>query len=94
MKFPSLHVGVYTISASATGFAIAEAKSITLSVGARERIDLTLKVGAAQATTVEVSDVALQVETESSQRDQTITGYQSCSASAGEPELIPTCSLS
>jgi hypothetical protein len=76
-EVPSLHVGVYTISASATGFAIAEAKSITLSVGARERIDLTLKVGAAQATTVEVSDVALQLETESSQRDQTITGYQS-----------------
>ena len=76
-EVPSLHVGVYTISASATGFAIAEAKSITLSVGARERIDLTLKVGAAQATTVEVSDVALQLETDSSQRDQTITGYQS-----------------
>ena len=34
-------------------------------------------MGAAQATTVEVSDVALQIETESSQRDQTITGYQS-----------------
>ena len=70
-------MGVYTISASATGFAIAEAKSITMSVGARERIDLVMKVGAAQATTVEVTDVALQVETESSQRDQTITGYQS-----------------
>jgi hypothetical protein len=76
-EVPSLRVGVYTISASATGYAIAEAKSITLSVGARERIDLTLKVGAAEATTVEVSDVALQLETESSQRDQTITGYQS-----------------
>ncbi len=76
---PSLHVGVYTISASASGFAIAEAKSITVSVGARERIDLVLKVGTAQATTVEVSDVALQLETESSQRDQTITGYQSAS---------------
>ncbi len=76
-EVPSLRVGVYTISASATGYAIAEAKSITVSVGARERIDLTLKVGAAEATTVEVSDVALQLETESSQRDQTITGYQS-----------------
>lgn len=76
---PSLQVGVYTISASASGFAIAEAKSITVSVGARERIDLVLKVGTAQATTVEVSDVALQIETESSQRDQTITGYQSAS---------------
>ncbi len=76
-EVPSLRAGVYTISANASGYAIAEAKSITVSVGARERIDLTLKVGTAQATTVEVSDVALQVETESSQRDQTITGYQS-----------------
>src|SRR5579863_3163499 len=67
-EVPSLHAGVYTISASATGFAIAEAKSITVSVGARVRIDLTLKVGAAEATTVEVSDVALQLETETSQR--------------------------
>ncbi len=64
------------ISASASGFAIAEANQITISVGARERIDLVLKVGTAQATTVEVSDVALQLQTESSQRDQTITNYQ------------------
>jgi hypothetical protein len=75
-EVPSLRAGVYTISASAPGFAIAEAKDMTLSVGGRERIDLALKVGSTQ-TTVEVSDVALQIETESSQRDQTITNYQS-----------------
>ncbi len=75
-EVPGLRVGVYTVSASAAGYAIAEAKQITISVNTRERIDLTLKVGAAQATTVEVSDVALQLETESSQRDQTITNYQ------------------
>lgn len=73
---PSLRVGVYSISASASGYATAEAKQITVSVGGRQRIDLTLKVGSTQ-TTVEVSDVALQIETDSSQRDQTITGYQS-----------------
>lgn len=72
---PSLRVGVYMVSVSAAGYAIAEAKNITVSVGARERIDLTLNVGSTQ-TTVEVSDVALQLQTESSQRDQTITGYQ------------------
>jgi hypothetical protein len=75
-EIPSLRVGVYTISASAAGYAIAEAKQITLSVGARERIDLVLRVGTAEATTIEVSDVALQLQTESSQRDQTITNYQ------------------
>ena len=75
-EVPSLRVGVYTISASNPGFADAVAKNITVSVGGRERIDLALQVGATQ-TSVEVSDVALQIETESSQRGQTITGYQS-----------------
>jgi hypothetical protein len=74
-EVPELRTGVYTISASASGYAIAEAKAITVSVGVRERIDLTLKVGAATAT-VEVTDVALEIETETSERGQTVTGYQ------------------
>ena len=73
---PSLRVGVYTISASAQGFSDAVAQDITVSVGERQHIDLALKVGTAQ-TSVEVTGVALQAETESSQRDQTITQYQS-----------------
>jgi Carboxypeptidase regulatory-like domain/TonB dependent receptor len=73
---PSLRVGVYTISASANGFADAVAKNITVSVGGRQRIDLKLQVSGSQ-TTVEVSDVALQIETDSSQRGQNITNYQS-----------------
>jgi outer membrane receptor protein involved in Fe transport len=73
---PQLRVGVYTVTASASGFSRAVAQNITVSVGNRQRIDLSLKVGGAE-TTVEVSDVALQIETESSQRDQTITNYQS-----------------
>ncbi len=73
---PQLRAGTYSISATATGFSPAEAKNITLSVGNRQRIDLALTVGAAE-TTVEVSDVALQPETDQSQRDQVITNYQS-----------------
>jgi hypothetical protein len=75
-EVPSLRVGVYNIKASAPGFAPAEAKNITVSVAGRLRIDLTLKVGQADATTVEVSDVALQIETESSERGQSVSGYQ------------------
>jgi len=75
-EVPSLRVGVYNIEATAPGFAPAEAKNITVSVGGRQRIDLTLKVGKADATTVEVSDVALQLETESSQRGQNVSNYQ------------------
>ena len=76
-EVPSLRVGIYNIEATAPGFAPAQANNITVSVGGRQRIDLTLKVGQASAVTVEVTDVALQLETESSQRGQTITEYQS-----------------
>ena len=75
-ELPSVHVGVYTISASAPGFTDAVANNITVSVGGRQRIDLSLKVGGTE-TTVEVSDVALQLETETSERGQVITNYQS-----------------
>lgn len=77
-EVPSVRVGVYTISATASGFAPSLAKNVTVSVGSRGRIDLTLQVGATQ-TSVEVSDVALQVETESSQRGQVVTQYQTSS---------------
>jgi hypothetical protein len=74
-ELPSLRVGVYNIEANAPGFATAQAKNITVSVGGRQRIDLTLKVGAG-ATTIEVSDVSLQIETETSERGQSVSGYQ------------------
>jgi hypothetical protein len=75
-EVPSLRFGIYTITAKAAGFADAVAKEITIPVGGRIRIDLTMKIGTAE-TTVQVSGVALQLETESSQRGQTITEYQS-----------------
>jgi hypothetical protein len=75
-EVPSLRVGVYTIEAEAPGFAPAEAKNITISVASRAHIDLTLNVGQANTTTVEVSDVALQLETETSERGESISGYQ------------------
>src|ERR1019366_8813965 len=75
-EVPSLRVGVYNVEAEAPGFAPAEAKNITISVAVRQKIDLTLKVGQADATTVEVSDVALQLETETSERGQNVSEYQ------------------
>ena len=75
-EVPSLRVGTYTITASANGYADAVANDIAISVGGRQRIDLSLSVGSA-STTVEVSGTALQLETETSERGQTISGYQS-----------------
>ena len=74
-EVPSLRVGVYTIEVSAQGFAPTVAKNIAVTVAGRQRIDLSLRVGATD-TTVEVTDVALQIETETSERGQTISGYQ------------------
>ncbi len=75
-EVPSLKTGLYNVSISRTGFASTSAQAVTLSVGGRQRIDLTLKVGGTQET-VEVSGVALQLESESSERDQVISQYQS-----------------
>jgi len=75
-EFPTVRVGTYKVDAAATNFSDSIADNVTISVGGRQRIDLGLKVGGA-ATTVEVSDVALQVETETSERGQIITNYQS-----------------
>lgn len=72
---PSLHTGIYKITAEHDGFSTAVADNITVSVGARQRISLTLEVGK-NATTVQVSDVALQLQTESSENGSTVTAYQ------------------
>jgi hypothetical protein len=74
-EIPSLHTGTYKITAERQGFSTAVADEILVSVGVRQHIDLTLSVGQT-ASTVEVSGVALQVETETSERDQTVSGYQ------------------
>jgi hypothetical protein len=75
-EVPSLRVGVYSIAARAPSFSDAVAQGITISVGNRQRIDLTLKVGSTEST-VEVTGVAMQLETETSERGQNITNYQS-----------------
>src|SRR5689334_15480169 len=62
-EVPALRVGQYNVEVTKTGFAPARATEITVSVGARQRIDLTLQVGET-STTVEVTGVSLQAETD------------------------------
>ena len=78
---------MYKITAAHDGFSTAVADNITVSVGARQRLDLTLEVGKS-ATTVEVTDVALQLQTESSENGETVTGYQTAAFPAGKPQLL------
>jgi hypothetical protein len=74
-EFPSLRVGVYTVKAEASGFSTAVAQGIGVSVAGRTRINLELKIGGAEST-VEVRDVSIALETETSERGQNISNYQ------------------
>ncbi len=74
-EVPALRVGQYNIEVNKAGFAPTRATDITVSIAARQRIDLTLQIGET-STTVEVSGVSLQVETDTSQRGQIVTQYQ------------------
>src|SRR5579859_208774 len=72
---PDLQIGHYTVKATASGFKAAEQKSIVLNVGDRIRVDFQMQLGAAQET-VTVEANAVQVQTDSGERSNLITGQQ------------------
>ena len=73
--FPNVKVGLYTVTVEVTGFSKAVASGIRLAVGARQRVDLTLQVG--QVTdSVQVTDAAAALETDSSEHGQVINTQQ------------------
>ena len=72
---PDLHIGHYSVRATASGFKVGEQKGITLNVGDRTRVDFKLEVGSAQEqVTVEANAVAVQ--TDSGEVSNVITGQQ------------------
>jgi hypothetical protein len=74
-EFVNVRIGTYVITAEKSGFAIALLDDLRLTVGSRQRADVTMQVG--QLTErVEVSAVSSVLETDSSQRGQVISGEQ------------------
>jgi hypothetical protein len=74
-EFITVRIGSYKVTAELQGFSTAVAGNVQVTVGARQRVDLQLKPG--QLTeTVEVVAASALLETDSSQRDQLITGKQ------------------
>jgi hypothetical protein len=71
-EFVNQHLGRYKVRAEATGFQTAEASGFELTTNARQRVDLSLKVGQASAQ-VTVTDAASLLETETSSRGQVIS---------------------
>ena len=69
-RFVDISIGPYQLKVTATGFQPAEAK-FDLSVGARQRVDVQLRVASA-ATTITATAEATQLETESSERGQVV----------------------
>ena len=67
--FSNVKIGAYTVTAEAPGFSKALASDVTVNVGARQRVDLSLQVGAV-AETVEVTGAAAILQTDSSDRGQ------------------------
>jgi Carboxypeptidase regulatory-like domain/TonB-dependent Receptor Plug Domain len=69
--FLNVRIGSYTVRAELQGFSVAEADNVTVTVNARLRVDLTLKVGNV-GETVTVEGAAKLLETDSSDRGQVI----------------------
>src|SRR5262245_7981924 len=64
-EFPTVKIGDYRLSAEAPGFAPATTETFNVAVSARQRVDLTMKIGAATET-ITVSGAASLTESDSS----------------------------
>jgi hypothetical protein len=69
--FINVPIGTYRIRAEAPGFKTAVTEAFTVTVSARQRVDVTLAVGETSQT-IEVKDAAATLETDSSDRGQVI----------------------
>ena len=74
-EFAQVTPGQYRIVATASGFQQTSTEAFTVNVTARQRVDLTLTLGSA-AETVTVSGAPTLLETETSDRGQTIQGAE------------------
>ncbi|MBX3276547.1 MAG: TonB-dependent receptor [Acidobacteria bacterium] len=74
-QFLNVRIGQYKVSAELQGFATAVAENLTVTVNARQRVDLTMRAGAVTETVLITADAPL-LETESSDRGQVISREQ------------------
>jgi hypothetical protein len=74
-EFPYVRLGDYTLRAEAAGFKAAVAEQFTVTVNARQRVDLILEIG--QVTEdITVTGAAAILETDSSNRSQVINSQE------------------
>ncbi len=73
--FFNVHVGRYTVTAELTGFETFKTSGINVAVNARQRVDVTMQVGAVSQT-INVQGAAEVLETDSSEHGQVINTQQ------------------
>ncbi len=73
--FPSVRIGNYKLTAEAPGFTSATADNVILTVNARQRVDLTLRVGQVSET-VNVEATTPLLESDNSSKGQVIAAKQ------------------
>lgn len=71
--FPTVRIGTYRVTAEKEGFTPSTAENVVLTVNARQRVDLVLKVGQVSES-ITVVEVTPLLETDSSSKGQVITG--------------------
>lgn len=74
-EFFNVRIGTYVITAELSGFTTARVEGVVVTVGARQRVDLTMAIGGLEET-VQVRANAVLLQTDSSDRSQVITGEQ------------------
>ena len=70
-EFTDVKIGQYQVTAKAAGFDISTTQPFTVTVNARQRVDVALTIGSANET-VTVDSAATLLETDSSERGQVI----------------------
>ncbi len=74
--FAALPIGSYDLTVTATGFKKYEAKGVILRVAEKARVNVTLQVGALATEVVVQGEEVAQVQTQSSDLGNTITGKE------------------
>jgi hypothetical protein len=71
-EFTDVKIGEYQVTAEESGFDISTTQTFRVTVNARQRVDVSLKIGSTSET-VTVNDAAALLETDSSERGQVIS---------------------
>ncbi len=74
-QFPNVRIGDYTVKAEKQGFKAATASRFTVTVNAKQRVDLALEVGSTSET-VMVTGAAEILETDTSDRGEVIGSHE------------------